>query len=336
MEDNYLDVVLLKRDGIPTYHLAHVVDDVLMGTTHVLRGEEWLPSLPLHLQLFELLELPAPKYLHCAHLMKTEDGNKRKLSKRKDPEANVEYFFQLGYPVEALKDYLGNIADSNYEGWRLDNPGKAFEDYRFDSARFPKSGSLFDLAKLDSVSRERVSTLSKDDFFKSVRAWAETMDEDLASHIARHPDLAHKAMNIERLSEKDPKRFAKFSDVCSQLLPFFPEVFDRIRAGAPAFPENVSKEVRSEVLALYADRYDPSLGKDAWFDDVKAFGKSLGFATSGEEFKQGGYVGRTGDLTMILRIAALASKTTPDLWESLSVLGKKEVARRLLSWTESA
>ena len=186
-----------------------------------------------------------------------------------------------------MKDYLANIADSGYEDWKRANPEKSFSDFVFDVANFPKSGALFDLAKLDSINRERISGYSKELFFEKVRAWADAQDEALSESISKHPELAFRAANIERLSEKDPKRFAKLSDVAAQLLPFFPERFEAAKKTAPAFPENVPSELRDRILAAYGDRYDAGLEKDAWFDDLKAFGKEHGFAATGEEFKSG-------------------------------------------------
>lgn len=330
MDDNYLDVVLLKKNGVPTYHFAHVVDDYLMRTTHVVRAEEWLPSMPLHFQLFEACGLPRPKYVHCAALLKIDGGNRRKLSKRKDPEANVEFFFEQGYLKESLMDYLANIADSGYEAWKLANPDKEFSDYEFRIERFPKSGALFDMGKLDSINKERLSILSKEAFAELCLTWADSYDAELAALMRKHPELSFRALNIERLSEKDPKRFSKISDIRGQLALFFPETFERLRDSAPEFPANVTEALRKRFLAEYSEAYDPALGKDEWFAHLKEFGKPLGFATTGDEFKSGGYVGRVGDLAMILRIALCASKSTPDLYESLIALGADEARRRML------
>jgi glutamyl-tRNA synthetase len=176
MLDNYLDIVLLKSDGIPTYHFAHAVDDFLMGTTHVIRGDEWLPSLPLHLQLFKAIEVPAPKYAHIAPLMKTEDGNKRKLSKRKDPEANVIYFFEKGYPKDAIKDYLLNIADSGFEKWREENPTTKQDTFPIVFSHMPKAGALFDMKKLESISHGYLSRLSNEELFENMENWAKEYD----------------------------------------------------------------------------------------------------------------------------------------------------------------
>lgn len=329
MDDNYLDIVLLKKNGVPTYHLAHVVDDYLMRTTHVIRAEEWIPSMPLHFQLFEALDLPRPKYVHCAALLKIDGGNKRKLSKRKDPEANVEFFFEQGYLKDSLIDYLANIADSGYEVWKAANPDKEFSDYELKIERFPKAGALFDMGKLDSINKERLSVIGKEEFAKICLEWAKSYDKDLALLMEKHPDLAFRALNIERLSEKDPKRFAKISDIRAQLALFFPETFEELRKNAPAYPENVPADVRAKFLSAYAEAYDPSMDKDSWFAHLKEFGKPFGFAATGEEFKAGGYIGRVGDLAMMLRIALCASKSTPDLYETLLALGVGEVKRRL-------
>ena len=286
MDANYLDVVLLKKDGIPTYHFAHSVDDHFMRTSHVIRGEEWFPSLPLHYQLFEALGFEKPKYLHTAQLMKMDEGNKRKLSKRKDPEANIDYFSEQGYIPDAVMDYLANIIDSHYEDWKKLNPNKTYRNYTFDIASMPKSGALFDLTKLNSINKEYVSVMSHEEFYQSGRKWAKQYDSELFELMEKYPDLAKSAMNIERLTEKDPKRFIKISDIRSQLLPFFPETYAKLRDNPPAFPEHISRDILVRFLSTYAEAYDPAMDKDAWFAHLKEFGQSLGFAMNNEQFKQ--------------------------------------------------
>ncbi len=330
-DDNYLDIVILKNDKIPTYHFAHAVDDHFMRTTYVIRGQEWFPSLPLHYQLFSALGFEKPKFLHTSELLKVEDGNKRKLSKRKDPEAWVKFFFEKWYEPNAVLDYLSNIIDSSYEQWKIDNPTKTYCDYTFEIEKMPKAGALFDLTKLNSINKEYVSAMSHEDFYQAAGKWAKEYDTELFTLMEKYPDLTKAAMNIERLSEKDPKRFIKISDVKNQLLPFYPETFVELRKGAPTFSQSISPEVRIKFFKQYSEAYDPAMNKEEWFEHLKNIWHSLWFARNNEEFKSWGFVGKTGDLAMMLRIALYGAASTPDLWEMMKVLGKETVSSRLCS-----
>lgn len=332
MDDNYLDVVVLKKDGIPTYHFAHAVDDHFMRVSIVIRAEEWFPSLPLHYQLFDACGFERMKYLHTAQLMKLDNWNKRKLSKRHDPESNVEYFFEQGYIVDAVMDYIGNILDSGYESWKKENLEKTYRNYVLDPKNMPKSGALFDLVKLNSINKEYVSAMSHEDFYQAARKWASEYDTELFALMEKYPDLTKAAMNIERLSEKDPKRFIKISDVKNQLLPFYPETFAELRKDAPSFSESISPEVRIKFFKQYSEEYNQKVTKEEWFEHLKNLWYSLGFARNNEEFKAWGFIGKTGDLAMMLRIALYGAASTPDLWETMRVLGKETVSSRLLSF----
>lgn len=328
--DNHLDTVLLKKDGIPTYHFAHVVDDHLMRTTHVVRAEEWLPSYPLHAQLFAALGFEAPKYAHIAALLKLDGGNKRKLSKRKDKEANVEYFFELGYPIEALIDYMLNIMDSGYEAWRRANPDADYKIFPITLEHLPLSGALFDTVKLDSIANEFLTRLPTEELVKRGLEWAEKYDRDLALLMTKYPDLTYRALDIERHTEKDPRRFTKLSDIRAQLVSFYDETFVELQKTAPALPDSITPDVEQAFLSEYITAYDSSLDREAWFEQLKDIAHVHSFARTGDEWKTGNYRGRVGDIAMMLRIRLCGSAKTPDLCLTMRALGKEKVRERLL------
>ena len=249
MQDNFLDVPLLKTNGIPTYHFAHVVDDYLMGTTHVIRGEDWLPSLPLHVQLFGAAGITPPKYAHVSLLLKMEDGNKRKLSKRKDPEADINYFFKEGYLPLSVKEYLLNIDDSSYEDWKKANPDKSIYDFKLEFSAMPKSGALFDLKKLESISHAYLSTLDNDTLFNAMLSWAETYDSEFFALMKKYESVTRRAVSIQRFTEKDPKKFRKLSDVREYLKPFIPELFVELVAERPNIELPLEKALCKEILS---------------------------------------------------------------------------------------
>lgn len=223
MTDNYNDVVLIKSDGLPTYHMAHIVDDHLMRVSHVIRAEERLMSVPLHLQLFEACGLTPPKYCHVAQLLKLEDGKKRKLSKRKDPEANVDFFFERGVPTHGIVDYILTMVDPFFEEWQKANPDKDYHDYTIVLEKMSKSGGLFDIVKVESVSNAYLSRISTDQLYEETLLWAKKYKPELATLLTSDVDYVKAAMNIERHTPKDPKRFTTFMDVDSQIRFFFDE-----------------------------------------------------------------------------------------------------------------
>jgi glutamyl-tRNA synthetase len=236
MLDNYNDIVILKGDGLPTYHLAHIVDDTLMRTSLVTRGDEWLASVPLHLQLFEAFQLPAPKYAHLAPVCKMDEGKKRKLSKRHDPEANVAFLFEQGYSVQGILEYLMTLADSSFEDWRRENPDADFFEFHFSLDKMNVAGPLFDEVKLNWVNNSYLSKISTEELFAQTLAWAREYAPEFASLLLSDAEYAKAAINIERHTEKDPKRFTLYPDVQNQILFFFDEEWEN---GA---------EVRKELL----------------------------------------------------------------------------------------
>lgn len=302
MIDNYNDIVLIKGDGLPTYHFAHLVDDTLMRTTTVIRGEEWLTSVPLHLQLFAAFNLQAPQYGHLAPICKLEDGKKRKLSKRKDPEANVEYFFEAGYAPQAVLEYIMTLADPAYEDRKREDEQRQLSDFDFSLARMNVSGPLFDFVKLQSINNNYLSALSTADLYSQGLAWAEKYSPHLAKLMSENPDYTLAALDIERHTDKDPKRFTLYSDIEKNIRFFYDSERAEIKNQKPEFPEGISHDVWSKFAAEYAEKFDVSSDVQSRFDQLKAIGHDYGFAANNAEFKAGGFVGKVGDLAMFLRI----------------------------------
>ncbi len=330
MGDNFLDIPLLKRDGIPTYHFAHAVDDHLMRVTHVLRAEEWLPSLPLHLQLFEACGFEPPKYAHTAQLMKTDEGNKRKLSKSKDPEANVEYFFERGYPAEAVREYLFNIFDSGYEPWRAENPDATPESYVFELPKMPRSGALFDLKKLDSISHGFLSSLSNDELFERMLEWTKRYDPELAEMMTRYRDISFSAISIQRLTDKDPKKFRILSDVRDYLSVFLPALFEVRKNARPSLDTPLDPDLSRQILEDFLGALSTLPGTpDEWIVSVRERSKSFGMAQTNAEWKEGGHAGKFADYAMTLRLAIAGGTASPDLFETIRTLGLDETQKRI-------
>jgi len=330
MADNYNDIVLIKADGLPTYHLAHIVDDTLMRVTTITRGEEWLTSVPLHLQLFQAFNLPAPEYCHLAPICKLEDGKKRKLSKRKDPEANVEYFFENWYPPKALLEYIMTLADSSYEDWQRENEDKNYLDFNFSLEKMNVAWPLFDFVKLQNISNGYLSKLSTEDLYNQGLAWAEKYHNELATLMKKDPEYTISALNIERHTEKDPKRFTLYTDIEKNILFFFDEKWDTIKQNKPEFPESIPMETWKAFAADYAQNYDISWDVLSWFDQLKTIWNKYWFAANNAEFKQWGFIGKVWDLAMFLRIQLCWAKQTPDLFSVMKVLWDKRIKERLL------
>lgn len=329
MTDNYNDIVLLKSDGLPTYHLAHLVDDHLMGTTHVIRWEEWLTSVPLHLQLFEMSWLPAPMYCHLAPILKSEDGKKRKLSKRKDPEADISYLFQEGIAPEWILSYLMTIIDSSYEEWQKNNLDKTYRDFSITLEKMNKAWALFDMDKLKFMNNIYLSKLSHEDLFTQGKDWAEKYNPTLYRHMHAEPSYALAALSIERLSEKDPKRYSTYADIADNILFFFDEEWNALQATKPELPDFLTREVLSAFIQTYEKELDLSVDVQTWFEQLKTIGKQFGFASNNQEFKEWWYIGKIGDLAMFLRVQLCCATRTPDLYSVMQVMWKERVMRRL-------
>ena len=325
-----MDIVLIKSDGLPLYHFAHVIDDHLMRTTHVLRGEEWVSSTPVHLQLFQVLGFKAPKYAHLGVVMKIdEDGTRRKLSKRKDPEAAVSYYHEQGIPVEAVKLYLMTIANSNFEGWWDQNPTLGIDDFKFDFKKMSVSGSLFDLEKLINISKSYISRLNAKEVYDKALTWAKEFDEEFASILEKYKDYSIAILNIEREQKKPRKDFESFSSIKKNIWYMYDEYF--VEPLTYDFGKIQDKENIKQILSTYIDKYfNENDDKETWFNKVKELSNELGYCTDMKEYKANpdAYKGSVADVSTVIRVATTTSSMTPDLYEILRLLRKERIEKR--------
>lgn len=326
MPENILDVVLLKKDGTPTYHFAHAIDDHLMRTTHVIRGDEWISSVPIHLQLFYLLGFKAPKYAHISPIMKEENGGKRKLSKRKDPEAAVSYYSEKGYPKGAVWEYLMTLANSNYEDWRLANKDADINEFKFSLSKMSKAGALFDMVKLNDVSKNYICTLNAEEVYELVIDWAQQYNKKLYELLSDDEEYAKAIFAIERGNAKPRKDIGSWSDVENYVSYFFSELWDRQRD----FDDSLSKEDMIEILENYKKVYDESAPAEDWFPTLREMAVNMGYAKAPKEYKKNpdDYRGHVGDVAGTVRVAVTGRRNTPDLYEIMQVLGGEEVMKR--------
>lgn len=327
MPENVIDVVLLKTDGIPTYHFAHAIDDHLMRTTHVFRGDEWIASVPLHLQLFKVLGFKPVKYAHVAPIMKEENGGKRKLSKRKDPEAAVTFYAQEGYPKDSVNEYIMTIANSNFEDWRRANKDASIDDFPFNTKKMSVSGALFDIAKLTDVSKNVISMMNKDKVFELSYQWAKEFCPELAGLYEKDKDYATAILNIDRENKKPRKDIAKWSDIPDYISYMYNETF------TPCYDltGNATADLAVKVLELYKDKVDLNDDKDAWFNKIKEICEPVGCTPNVKEFKQNpdAFKGHVGDVSTIIRVALTGRVNTPDLFSITALLGEEEVKARI-------
>lgn len=300
-----------------------------MHTTHVIRGDEWLSSVPLHLQLFHELGFKAPKYAHIAPIMKNDNGNKRKLSKRKDAEAAVSYYAEEGIPAEAVKEYLMNIANSTFENWRRANPDKSMDEFQLQLNKMSVSGALFDMVKLLDVSKTVISKMSAEEVYENALNWASKYDQELAE-ILKDKEYALKVFGIERGNKKPRKDISKWSDVKENVEYMYNELFDKNQDEYP-FQVINDKESINKILKLYVEKYyNENDDKQTWFDKIKELSGEMGYAKEVKEFKAnpGMYAAHVGDVSTVLRVALTKRTNTPDLYEIMQVLGKDEIVRR--------
>lgn len=331
--ENDQDVVLLKSDGIPTYHFAHVVDDHLMGTTHVVRGEEWLATLPIHVQLFAALGWKPPKYIHTAQLMKMDGTSKRKLSKRKDPELALDFYRREGYPVAVLKEYLLTLLNSNFEDWRIANPDLPMEDFPFTTKKMGVSGALFDLAKLQDVSKNVLSRMSAEEVYELLADWAREFDPDFHELLTRDEAYAKSILAIGRGGKKPRKDITVLSGAKDYMAFFYDELF----VPSADYPENISAEDRKSILSGYPSVYDPADDNSAWFAKVCALAEELGYPSM-KEYKKNpdAYKGHVGDVSMVLRVAVTGRSNSPDLCDVMRLMGTERVLQRLAAAAREA
>lgn len=327
MPENIIDVVLLKTDGIPTYHLAHVIDDHLMHTTHVIRGDEWIASVPLHLQLFRILGFKPVKYAHVAPLMKEENGNKRKLSKRKDPELAVTYYKQEGFPAASVNEYMMTIMNSNFEDWRRANKDADINAFPFNLKKMSVSGALFDLVKLTDVSKNVICQMSADEVFELSYEWAKAFDPQLAKLYEQDKAYATAVLNIDRGNKKPRKDIAKWSDIPDYISYMYDETFEENYE----LTGNATEELAVNVLNLYKDIVDVNDDKDTWFNKIKEICQPVGCTSNVKEYKQNpdAFKGHVGDVSTVIRVALTGRTNTPDLFAITALLGADRVQKRI-------
>lgn len=330
--ENDQDFVILKSNGTPPYHFAHAVDDHLMRTTHVIRGEEWLATLPWHIELFSALGFKHPVYCHTATLMKLDGDSKRKISKRKDPEADLAFYIKEGYPTQGLLEYVMTLLNSNFEDWRRANPASPLAEFPFSFKKMSVSGALFDIQKLCDVCKDVVSRMTADEVYENVTAWAKERDTEFFSLLAGDRDYAVKILDIGRGGKKPRKDFGLWSEVKDYMGFFYDELFNPVRV----YPQNLAKEDIKTVLTKYPRIFDENDDQQAWFDKLKKLAAEEGFASDMKDYKlnPGAYRGSVGDIAMILRVAVTGRQTSPDTYCVMNILGREKVMARLAAAAE--
>ena len=328
--ENDSDIVIIKGDGLPTYHFAHVVDDHLMRTTHVLRCDEWVSSIPIHLQLFYEMGFKAPKYAHFAPIMKEDEGKKRKISKRKDPEAAVEFYYKEGIPSQSVKEYLLNIANSTFENWRRANPDKTIDEFDFQLNKMSVSGALFDMVKLLDVSKNVISKFSAERVYEEALAWASVFDAELAEMLTANKEYSLKVLGIERENVKPRKDLSKWSELKYTISYMYNDKFNK--NAEYEYGKISDKEEIAKITKLYAEKYfDINDDKQTWFDKMKDLAEEVGYAREVKEYKAEPekWPGHVGDISTVIRVTLTGRQNTPDLYEIMQVLGKETVVSRL-------
>jgi len=330
---NNQDFVILKSDGTPPYHFAHAIDDHLMRTTHVVRGEEWLATLPWHVELFSALGFKRPVYCHTATLMKQDGESKRKISKRKDPEADVAMFIREGYPTNGLLEYVMVLLNSNFEDWRKANPTLYMNEFPFSFKKMSVSGALFDFNKLYDVCKDVVSRMSADEVYENLVKWTAEYDKEFNTLLTARPDYAKAILSIGRGGNKPRKDFGLWKEVREYMGFFYDELF----APKYEFPENLKKEDIKTVLEKYPSEYNENDDGQMWFNHLKEFASSLGFAADMKEYKANpdAFKGNVGDIAMILRVAITGKQTSPDTCAVIGILGKEKMTERISKCLEN-
>ena len=333
MPENFQDVVLLKQNGIPTYHFAHVIDDYLMRTTHVVRGEEWLSSLPIHVALFDALELPLPIYCHTTVLMKMEGENKRKLSKRKDPELSLSYYRSQGYHPKAVREYLLTILNSNYEEWRLANPDSPMEDFGFTTEKMSSSGTLFDLDKLNDVSKEVLVLMPDEELYDFLFVWAQEYRGELAPLFTDNKNMLLRILAMDRHGEKPRKDLV----YCEQIFDFISYFFDDYFKVEDTYPAEAAQGDIKPILEAYIKGYDHSDDASQWFGKIRGLSTDLGYAAKPKDYKKNPelYKGHVGHVSTVIRIALMGRASSPDLWEIQQIMGETRAMTRIKKAIES-
>ena len=339
LAENDQDVVLIKKDGLPTYHFAHVIDDHFMHTTHVVRGEEWIPSTPIHLELTRAMEFTPPTYVHVPLIMVKDGNSKRKLSKRKDKEAAVSYFIKAGYDKDAMLEYLMTLVNSDFEAWRAKNKDADIFDFKFKINKMSSAGSLLDIPKLNDISKEIIAKMDSKTLIVKTLVWAEKYDKEFYDRLMKDMDFTKKVFALERDGAKKVRKdIYKLEDVKETFSYFWNDLYEKdVKENGYYFPYNedsnskLSKDVVNKVLNLYVEKYDDTLDKDVWFNSMKEMASSINFCVDMKEYKANPdkFLGSIADFAGIIRVAITNRKNTPDIYEIMKIIGKEETINRL-------
>lgn len=335
--ENDMDIVIMKQDGLPTYHFAHLVDDYLMGTTHVIRGDEWVSSLPVHIQLFSMLGVSAPKYAHISPIMKDDNGIKRKLSKRKDPECAMRFYHEQGIPTEAVKLYLMTLANTNFEQWLDANKDKTIDDFEFSFNKVSKSGGLFDMEKLLNISKNYLSKIKATDFYDMLLEYTKEYDAEFYNLISKYKDYTIGLLNIEREQKKPRKDYSRFMDVKDLVWYMYDELFEKHEKEYEFSVINDKDEI-TKLLNTYVEKYyDQNDDEQAWFNKIKLLSEEFGYAKEVKDYKENpdNYKGHVGDVSMVIRVALTTKAMTPNLYDIMQLFGTDRIKSRIKNINET-
>ena len=327
--ENDIDIPIMKsKDGLPTYHFAHLVDDYLMHTTHVVRGQEWMSSVPVHYELFQVFGFKMPKYIHIPLILKKDGESIRKISKRLDPEAKMTYYEEKGYPKFAVIEAIMTIVNSNYEAWREGHPDAHFTEFEFSPKKMSSSGALFDLDKLDNISKNYISRLTKEEVYEGALAWSKKYDDEFASILEKYKEYSMAIYNIEREQKKPRKDYTYYSEIKNKTWYMYDEYFKDVTYDFGIFKKEEVKEILNTYITEY---YNESDDQDTWFSKIKELCTKLNFATDMKAYKVNpeNYKGSVVDITNFIRVGLTTLTTTPNLYDIMQILGKERVTKRI-------
>lgn len=327
--ENDIDIPIMKsKDGLPTYHFAHLVDDYLMHTTHVVRGQEWMSSVPVHYELFQVFGFKMPKYIHIPLILKKDGESIRKISKRLDPEAKMTYYEEKGYPKFAVIEAIMTIVNSNYEAWREGHPDAHFTEFEFSPKKMSSSGALFDLDKLDNISKNYISRLTKEEVYEGALAWSKKYDDEFASILEKYKEYSMAIYNIEREQKKPRKDYTYYSEIKNKTWYMYDEYFKDVTYDFGIFKKEEVKEILNTYITEY---YNESDDQETWFSKIKELCTKLNFATDMKAYKVNpeNYKGSVVDITNFIRVGLTTLTTTPNLYDIMQILGKERVTKRI-------
>ena len=327
--ENDIDIPIMKSsNGLPTYHFAHLVDDYLMHTTHVVRGGEWISSIPIHYELFKTFGFKMPKYIHIPLILKKDGEKVRKISKRLDPEAKMSYYEEKGYPKEAVIESVMTIINSNYEAWREGHPTAHFTEFDFSPKKMSSSGALFDLDKLNNISKNYISHLTKEEVYEGVLTWSKKYDKEFAIILEKYKNYSMEIYNIERVQKKPRKDYTYYSEIKEKTWYMYNEYFKNVTYN---FGEYKIDDVKEIVTSYIKEYYDENDDQDTWFARIKEMCQNLGYESNMKVYKENpsNYKGSIVDVTNIIRISLTTLSNTPNLYDIIRILGKERVEKRL-------